>query len=101
MAVKSKEELLSSIRSVIGENTDDNTLSVIEDITDTYDDMANKVKGDGKDWKAEATRIDKEWRQKYHDRFFNPKGDEDVDPLDPEEVKPKKALRFEDLFTTK
>ena len=98
MAIKSKEELLSSIRTVLGDNTDDTTLSVIEDITDTYDDMANK--GDGKDWKAEATRIDKEWRQKYHDRFFNPHDDKDVDPLDPEEVKPK-ALRFEDLFTTK
>lgn len=100
MAIKSKEELLSSIRTVLGDNTDDTALSVIEDITDTYDDMANKAKGDGKDWKAEATRIDKEWRQKYHDRFFNPHDDKDVDPLDPEEVKPKK-LRFEDLFTTK
>lgn len=100
MAIKSKEELLSSIRTVLGDNTDDNSLAIIEDISDTYDDMDTKSKGDGKDWKAEATRIDKEWRQKYHDRFFNPHDDKDVDPLDPEEVKPK-TLRFEDLFTTK
>lgn len=100
MGVKSKEELLASIRTVLGDNTDDTSLSVIEDISDTYDDMTNKARGDGKDWKAEAARIDKEWRQKYHDRFFNPHDDEDVDPLDPPEVKPK-ALRFEDLFTNK
>ena len=98
MAIKTKEELLSSIKSVLGENTDDNSLAIIEDISDTYDDMSNKAKGDGKDWKAEAEKIDRDWRQRYHDRFFNPQKDEDVDPLNPEDIKPK-SYRFEDLFT--
>ena len=100
MAIKTKEELLSSIKTVLGDNTDDNSLAIIEDISDTYDDMNNKAKGDGKDWKAEAEKIDREWRQKYHDRFFNPNNDEDVDPLKPESIEPKK-YRFEDLFTNK
>ena len=52
MAIKTKEELLSSIKTVLGDNTDDNTLSLFEDISDTYDDISNKAKGDGKDWKA-------------------------------------------------
>ena len=47
--------------------------------------------------KAEAERIDKEWRQKYHDRFFNPPEKEEVDPLDAGSPTPK-AYRFEDLF---
>lgn len=98
MAIKSKEELLSSIRTVLGDNTDDNSLAIIEDISDTYDDMDTRAKGDGKDWKAEAEKIDRDWRQKYHDRFFNPQKDDDVDPLNPETIKPK-AYRFEDLFT--
>ena len=98
--VKTKEELLSSINAVVGVETDDNTLALIEDISDTYDDLTSKAKGDGKDWKAEAEKIDREWRQKYHDRFFNPNNDEDVDPLKPESIEPKK-YRFEDLFTNK
>lgn len=90
--VRTKEELLSSIREVFGDNTDDNSLAVIEDISDTMDSF-----NDGKDWKAEAERIDKEWRQKYHDRFFNPTSEKDEDPLDAGDPEPKK-YRFEDLF---
>ena len=97
--VRTKEELLSSIRTTFGDNTDDAALAVIEDITDTYNDLDKKAKGDGKDWKAEAERIDKEWRQKYHDRFFNPSEEEEVDPLDAGSPAPK-AYKFEDLFTT-
>lgn len=93
--VKTKEELLSSLRTVFGDNTDDNTLSIIEDVSDTMDSF----NGDGTDWKAEADRIDKEWRQKYHDRFFNSVPD-DVDPLDAGNPDPK-PLTFEALFTTK
>lgn len=96
MAIKTKEELLASLKQSFGDNTDDATLSLIEDVTDTYDDLNNKAKPDGKDWKAEAERIDKEWRQKYHDRFFNPVEDE-KDPLDAGDPEPKK-YRFEDLF---
>ena len=96
MAIKTKEELLASLKQTFGDNTDDATLSLIEDVTDTYDDLNSKAKPDGKDWKAEAERIDKEWRQKYHDRFFNPVEDE-KDPLDAGDPEPKKR-RFEDLF---
>lgn len=96
MAIKTKEELLASLKQFFGDNTDDATLSLIEDVTDTYDDLNSKAKPDGKDWKAEAERIDKEWRQKYHDRFFNPVEDE-KDPLDAGDPEPKK-YRFEDLF---
>ena len=49
--VRTKEELLSSIRETFGENTDDNALAIIEDISDTMDSY-----NDGKDWKAEAER---------------------------------------------
>lgn len=96
MAIKTKEELLASLKQSFGDNTDDATLSLIEDVTDTYDELNSKAKPDGKDWKAEAERIDKEWRQKYHDRFFNPVEDE-KDPLDAGDPEPKK-YRFEDLF---
>lgn len=97
MAIKTKEELLTSFKNALGDNTDDATLSLFEDFTDTYDDLNSKANPDGKDWKAEAERIDKEWRQKYHDRFFNPVENE-PDPLDAGSPEPKK-YRFEDLFS--
>ena len=91
--VRTKEELLQSIRNKLGDSTDDESLSIIEDVSDTMDSFNS----DGKDWKAEAEKIDNEWRQKYHDRFFNPPQKED-DPLDACDPEPK-PLRFEDLFT--
>ena len=91
--VRTKEELLQSIREKLGDSTDDESLSIIEDVSDTMDSF-----NDDKDWKAEAERIDTEWRQKYHDRFFNPSPEKEDDPLDAGDPEPK-PLRFEDLFT--
>lgn len=97
MAIKSKEELLASIKARFGEDTSDDALSLYEDLSDTISDYEEKAKGDGKDWKAEAERIDKEWREKYRDRFFNG-GDDDDDKPDPFEPPERKQYKFEDLF---
>ena len=100
MAIKSKEDLLSAIKTRLGEDTSDDALSLIEDISDTVSDLENKAKGDGKDWKAEAERIDKEWREKYRDRFFNgaSEDEDENDDYNGSAFAPKKQYRFEDLF---
>jgi hypothetical protein len=36
MAVRTREEILESIRNIVGDSTDDNTLQVLEDVTDTF-----------------------------------------------------------------
>ena len=43
MAIKTKEELLTSFKNALGDNTDDATLSLFEDFTDTYDKMDNDL----------------------------------------------------------
>lgn len=96
MAIKSKEDILSAIRERFAEDNSDEAISFIEDVSDTFTDLENKAKGDGTDWKAEATRIDNEWREKYKARFFSGKTaeepDEEADDSEP------KNLKFEDLF---
>lgn len=90
--VKSKEELLAAIKELAGENvTSDAAIALIEDVSDTFDE-----KSDGTDWKAEAERIDAEWRQKYTERFFTGKDPED--PEDPEEPEEEKSYTYEALF---
>lgn len=99
MAIKTKEELLEAIRSRIGEDSSDETIAFLEDVTDTFTDLETKAKGDGKDWKAEAERIDSEWRIKYRDRFFNDKPEEpEEEPAIPDGVV---NMTFEDLFERK
>lgn len=69
--VLSKEEFLSHIQGRIGEDTTDEALSFMEDMTDTYNDLATKANGDGVDWKAKYEENDKAWRDKYKERFFS------------------------------
>ena len=96
MAVKTREEIMESIRSRFAEDTSDETLSLIEDVSDTLTDYEAKAKGDGKDWKSEAERIDREWREKYKARFFST-GDSDPEP-EPEEPEDQKILTYDELF---
>ena len=96
MAIKTREEIMESIRSRFAEDTSDETLSLIEDVSDTLTDFETKAKGDGKDWKSEAERIDKEWREKYKARFFST-GNPDPEP-DPEDPEDPKVLTYDELF---
>lgn len=99
MAIKSKEEILTSINALVGENTDDSVLTIIEDVSDTFADFETKTK-DATNWKEKYEQNDKEWRQKYKERFMSGTTNEpEVDnSFDTEESKPT-PMTFEDLFT--
>lgn len=69
--VKSKEEIIAAITAKIGTDPSDDTVSIIEDVTDTLTDYETKL-SDPTDWKAKYEQNDAEWRQKYVERFSNP-----------------------------
>lgn len=98
MAVKTREEILESVRAVVGEQTDDETITFIEDITDTLSDLETKAKGDGTDWKAKYEENDAEWRKKYTERFYS--SDPGTDPESPKPDDTTKPKTFSELFTT-
>ena len=96
MAVKTREELLESIRARVGEQTDDETISFLEDVTDTLTDFETRATGNGEDWEQRYKDNDAEWRKKYTERFFSSEPSEPIElPTKGEETKPK---TFEDLF---
>ena len=98
MAVKSREEILAEVRSRVGEQTDDETIAFLEDITDTLYDLETKAKGDGTDWKTKYEENDAEWRKRYTERFYSSEPDSDAEPPKPDDLaKPK---TFDELFTT-
>lgn len=63
MAKRSKEELLERISTVLGDRMDDDALSLIEDVTDSYD-------SDSDEWRRKYEETDRTWREKYKERFF-------------------------------
>lgn len=72
MAVLSKEEFMSRLQERIGEDTSDEAMTFIEDMTDTFNDMETRSSGNNdSEWKQKYDELDKSWRKKYKDRFFN------------------------------
>ena len=101
MAVLTREDFLKRIQGRIGEDTSDEAIQFIEDMTDTFDDLVGKS-NDKEDWKSKYEENDKAWKKKYTERFFS---GESTSPLDvkqeqSEDVKDDgEETTFEDLFT--
>ena len=98
MAVKTREEILEEVKARIGEQTDDETIAFLEDVTDTLTDLETKAKGDGTDWKTKYEEKDAEWRKKYTERFYS--SDPNTDPEPPKPDDTPKPKTFAELFTT-
>ena len=98
MAVKTREEILEKIKNRVGNQSDDETIEFLEDVTDTLSDLEEKAKGDGVDWKAKYEENDAEWRKKYTDRFFSSEPITNEEPPSPEPQ--SEPTTFDELFTT-
>jgi hypothetical protein len=63
---RSKEELLSAISAILGDNTSDEALTIIEDISDSFE-----TSQPDEDWKVKYDQLDADWRKRYKERFFS------------------------------
>lgn len=91
MAKLSKNELIDKVKKYVGDRTDDETIEIIEDISDSIDSS------DADEWKTKFEENDKMWREKYISRFLEKKEDEPDTPTEHEEEE-KEYNSFEDLF---
>ena len=91
MAKLSKDELIEKVRKYVGDRKDDETIEIIEDISDSIDSS------EADDWKKKYEENDKMWRDKYISRFVEKKEDEPDTPTEPGEEE-KEYNSFEDLF---
>lgn len=103
MAVLSRDEYFARIQERLAEDTSDEGISFLEDMTDTYNDMENRANGDGINWEQRYKDLDESWKNKYRHRFFTggnttvpdcgtPNGSDEYDPND---------ITVDDLFTNK
>ena len=101
MAVLNKEEFMSRLQERIGEDTSDEAMTFIEDMTDTFNDMETRSSGQSDEqWKQKYADLDKAWREKYKARFFNSETTPaDVKVEQEEDVKDDaKEKTYADLF---
>lgn len=101
MAVLSKDDLMSKLKVVVGENDSDDAISLLEDFTDTFNDLETRTTNkDSEDWKQKYEENNKAWREKYKSRFYdtvtNPEKvkDEQTDDVQDDGTE----TTFDDLF---
>lgn len=97
MAIKSIDEIINGARSIIGENTSDEALSFLDDLSDTMSDYDVKTR-DNVNWHDQYNELDAKWRKRYADRF-NRGGMEDEDEDDSYELPDPPKKTYLDLFT--
>lgn len=97
MARRTREELVAAFRAYAGDRNDDDTIALVEDISDSF--------GDGEDWQAKYEENDRQWRERYLSRFSYSQGGglepyvEDPQEEQKEEVDtPPENETFEELF---
>lgn len=104
MAVRTRDEILATIRSRLGDDTSDDALTLIEDIDDTFKHYETI---NGEDWKSKYDELDAQWRKRYRDRFFQKAYNEETTPEDvkddnEKDLKDESEVKdFDELFTEK
>lgn len=97
MAVRTKEELLTSLRANLADETADDSIALIEDISDTLTDAETRANGDGINWEQKYKDNDANWRKRYTERFYNTEVEGVPEQEQKGEQEPRK-LTFENLF---
>lgn len=95
MAIKSRDELLKSLNALIGDNSTDENLAILEDVTDTLKDYEEKA-ADQTEWKTKYEQNDADWRKKYRERFMS--GETIKEEQEEDVEKDSKPLTFDSLF---
>ena len=94
MAKLNADEFMNSVKAIIGDRDDDEALSFLEDCKDTISDSKNDYKEKYENLLKEKEELDKSWRTKYKERFYESDND---NPSNKDKDKEKEK----DLFDTR
>lgn len=99
--VSNKENILSALSEILKDNETDEAISLLEDVSDTLDDLSRKLDESG-DWENKFHANDSMWRKKYRDRFSGLDPDSvqgnSLQDVSDEDADEKELKTFEDLF---
>lgn len=103
MATLGRKEFFETLNKLIGDNSSDETITALENLTDTFNDFENRT-SDSTDWEKRYNENDKMWREKYRARFFDSETKDDptdipeVEKKDPEQERAE-SISINDLFS--
>lgn len=100
--VRNKDEFFNLLHERLGEDSSDEAISFMEDVTDTYNDLERRASSANSDWEKRYHDLDETWKKRYRHRFFSGEGgtpnerERDNEPDDDPE-----NISFNDLFGSK
>lgn len=100
MAILGKDDFMNRLKERIGEDTSDEAISFLEDITDTVNDLESRA-GSGDNWKKKYEENDLAWKQKYKERFFNTEVKDDENEFTEEKTETVRKYTYDELFSEK
>lgn len=69
MAILSRDEYFNRLNDYVGADSRDETISFVEDMTDTYNDLERR--NTDENWEQRYQELDNAWRERYKRRFFS------------------------------
>ena len=69
MSVLNRDEFFNRLNDYVGSDSRDETISFVEDMTDTYNDL-DRRNGE-ENWEQRYNDLDRAWRERYKKRFFS------------------------------
>ena len=101
MAILNKEDFFNRLHERVGDDTSDEGIAFLEDMTDTYNDMETRLTSDGVDWERRYHELDETWKKRYQHRFLsNPiTNNPDTFNSGEDDYRDKEEITVDDLFT--
>jgi hypothetical protein len=99
MAVLTREQFMEKLNTLTDGKTDDDTLTMIQDFSDTFKSLEEKedVEAVRGEYEAKLKSLDENWRNKYRDAFFNGTVEKKEEIVEEEEEK-EEPHTYEELF---
>lgn len=97
MSVLDRNTFFERINNIVGTDSSDESISFVEDMTDTYNHLENVANGDGVDWQAKYNELDNSWREKYRKRFFSSNGNSLIPEPMSQQVQTERVITPENI----
>lgn len=100
MGVLKREEFFSRLEDRIKDDTTDEAIKFLEDMSDTYNDMERRINTtNNEEWERKYKELDESWKKRYRHRFFS--GDYRSLPSETIETEEAEAYKPEEITIDK
>lgn len=101
--ILNRDELMSTIEKLSGDNADDETMESIKNVIETFDDLTTKISDSNIDeinakHAEEIAELDAMWRKKYKDAYFHGVDEEETKTEETKTEETEEPLTYDDLF---